>query len=208
MAMIRVEPVEVRVRADWFDGRPREVTLHGRRLRVLEILGVRDESSAFPVVTGPRTLFEVETADARLQLAFRHRSRRWTVEGMETAAAALATPSPVEPHTSTCARGRQLTRPGAAAIDASPVPLAPAAPDRAPASPGDRARCRIVRAGTARVPRPHNLGRASTPDPFRDLTLARVRGATRVARARTRRRQRVRGRRRRWGRRSWRWSRR
>jgi hypothetical protein len=61
MAMVRVEPVEVRVRA---------------------------ESAAFPVVTGPRTLFEVETADARLQLSFRHRSRRWTVEGMESLLAA------------------------------------------------------------------------------------------------------------------------
>jgi hypothetical protein len=87
MEMVRVEPVEVRVRADWVDGRPREVTLHGRRLPVLEITGVRDESSAFPVVTGPRTLFEVETAGARLQLSFRHRSRRWTVEGMEAKAA-------------------------------------------------------------------------------------------------------------------------
>jgi len=88
MAMVRVEPVEVRVRADWFDGRPREVTLAGRRLRVLEVLGVRDESSAFPVTTGPRTLFEVETADAKLTLAFRHRSRKWTVEGMDLAQAA------------------------------------------------------------------------------------------------------------------------
>ncbi len=88
MAMIRVEPVEVSVRADWFDGRPREVTLRGRRLRVLEVVGVRDETSAFPVVTGPRTLFEVETVDARLQLSFRHRSRRWTVERMETHKAA------------------------------------------------------------------------------------------------------------------------
>jgi hypothetical protein len=88
MAMIRVEPVEVRVRADWFDGRPREVTMNGRRLRVLGVLGVRDETAAFPVVTGPRTLFEVETADAFLQLAFRHRSRRWTVEGVELVKAA------------------------------------------------------------------------------------------------------------------------
>lgn len=87
MAMVRVEPVEVRVRADWFDGRPREVTLHGRRLPVLQIVGVRDESAAFPVVTGPRTLFEVETADARLKLSFRHRTRRWTVEGVDAKAA-------------------------------------------------------------------------------------------------------------------------
>jgi len=88
MAMVRVEPLEVRVRADWFDGRPREVTLAGRRLRVLEVLGVRDESSAYPVVTGPRTLFEVETADARMTLAFRHRYRKWTVEGVDLATAA------------------------------------------------------------------------------------------------------------------------
>ena len=88
MAMIRVEPVEVRVRADWFDGRPREVTLDGRRLRVLEVLGVRDESSAFPVVTGPRTLFDVATADARMTLVYRHRSRRWTLEEMDVAQAA------------------------------------------------------------------------------------------------------------------------
>jgi hypothetical protein len=88
MAMVRVEPVEVRVRADWFDGRPREVTLNGRRLRVLDVIGVRDESSAFPVVTGPRTLFEIETAEARLQLSFRHRTRRWTIEGVETRQAA------------------------------------------------------------------------------------------------------------------------
>ena len=88
MAMVRVEPVEVQVRADWFDGRPREVTLSGQRVRVLEILGVRDESSAFPVVTGPRTLFDVETADARMTLVFRHRSRKWTLEEMDLAKAA------------------------------------------------------------------------------------------------------------------------
>ena len=88
MAMVRVEPVEVRVRADWFDGRPREVTLAGRRLPVLEVLGVRDESAAFPVVTGPRTLFEVATHGARMTLSFRHRSRRWALEGMDLDAAA------------------------------------------------------------------------------------------------------------------------
>jgi hypothetical protein len=88
MAMVRVEPVEVQVRADWFDGRPREVTLSGQRLRVVEILGVRDESSAFPVVTGPRTLFDIETSDARMTLVYRHRSRKWTVEEMDVAKAA------------------------------------------------------------------------------------------------------------------------
>ncbi len=85
MAMIRVEPVQVQVRADWFDGRPREVTWNTRRLPVTEIVGVRDESSAFPVMVGPRTIFEVETPIARLTLSYRHRSRRWAIEGLDEA---------------------------------------------------------------------------------------------------------------------------
>jgi hypothetical protein len=88
MAMIRVQPVEVRVRADWFDGRPRELTWDGQRWPVREVLAVRDETAAFPVMTGPRTLFEVSTQVARFSLSFRHRSRRWTIEGMDEAAKA------------------------------------------------------------------------------------------------------------------------
>ncbi len=53
MAMIRVQPVEIQVRADWFDGRPRELT-----------------------------------KIANFSLSFRHRSRRWTIEGMDEAARA------------------------------------------------------------------------------------------------------------------------
>ena len=88
MAMTRVQPVEVDVKADWFDGRPRELTFDGQRLPVEKIESIRDETAAYPVVTGPRTLFEVTTQVARFSLAFRHRSRRWTIEGMETARAA------------------------------------------------------------------------------------------------------------------------
>ena len=85
MAMVRVEPVEVDVRTDWFDGRPRELTWEGRRLPVQGIVSVRDESAAYPVVTGPRTLFEVDTQVARFSLSFRHRSRRWTIESIDSA---------------------------------------------------------------------------------------------------------------------------
>jgi hypothetical protein len=88
MAMIRVEPMEVHVRADWFDGRPRELTWDGRRIPVLEVVGVRDQTAAFPVVTGPGTIFEVDTEVARFTLAYRHRSRRWTIEGLDPAARA------------------------------------------------------------------------------------------------------------------------
>ena len=83
MAMIRVEPVQVQVRADWFDGRPREITWNAQRLLVTEVLGVREERSAYPVVVGPRTIFEVETPIARLKLSYRHRARRWTIEGLD-----------------------------------------------------------------------------------------------------------------------------
>ncbi len=83
MAMIRVEPTTVQVRTDWFSGRPREVTWRDETFQVTRVAAVRDESAAYPVVTGPRTLFEVTTPRARLALSFRHRSRRWTVEALE-----------------------------------------------------------------------------------------------------------------------------
>lgn len=82
MAMIRVEPVQVQVRADWFDGRPREITWNAQRVPVTEVLGVREEIAAYPVVIGPRTIFEVQTPVARLSLSYRHRARRWTIEGL------------------------------------------------------------------------------------------------------------------------------
>jgi hypothetical protein len=88
MAMIRVEPVEVRVRTDWFNGRPRELEWAGRRFAIVEVVGVREETSAFPVVVGPRTVFDIQTPNARMKLAFRHRSRRWTIEGVDEAAQA------------------------------------------------------------------------------------------------------------------------
>jgi hypothetical protein len=34
-------------------------------------------------VTGPRTLFEVETPRARLALTYMHRSRRWTITALD-----------------------------------------------------------------------------------------------------------------------------
>ena len=90
MAMIQLEPVPVQVRADWFDGRPREVTWRGRRLPILSITAVRDETAAFPVITGPRTLFEVATSVARFTLSYRHRTRRWTIESLDEVVARAA----------------------------------------------------------------------------------------------------------------------
>jgi hypothetical protein len=86
MAMIRVDPVAVHVRTGWLDGTPREVTWGGEILPVTALAAVRDETSAYPVETGPRILFEVETPGGRLALSFRPRGRRWTVEAIDRAA--------------------------------------------------------------------------------------------------------------------------
>jgi len=88
--MIRVAPVEVEVKTNWFDGRPREIAWGDRRLAVLGLVAVRDESSAYAVIVGPRTVFEVDTANARLTLSYRHRTRRWTIEGLDEDAPRLA----------------------------------------------------------------------------------------------------------------------
>jgi hypothetical protein len=90
MAFIRVEPVAVQVRTDWFSGRPREITWGDERLPITELTAVREEAAAYPVITGPRTLFEVETPRARLSLTYLHRSGRWTVTGMDEDQSRLA----------------------------------------------------------------------------------------------------------------------
>ena len=83
MAFIRVEPVQVQVRTDWFSGRPRAITWGDEQLKITRLAVVREEAAAYPVISGPRTLFEVETPRARLNLTYQHRSRRWTVTGLD-----------------------------------------------------------------------------------------------------------------------------
>ncbi len=85
MAFIRVDPVQVQVRTNWFSGRPREVTWDDQRWPITQVMAVREEAAAYPVISGPRTLFEVDTPHARLSLTFQHRSRRWTVTGLDEA---------------------------------------------------------------------------------------------------------------------------
>jgi hypothetical protein len=83
MAFVRVEPVQVHVRTDWFTGRPREITWGDERLPITRLTAVREEAAAYPVITGPRTLFEVETPRARVSLTYLHRSRRWALTGLD-----------------------------------------------------------------------------------------------------------------------------
>ncbi len=93
MSMIRVSPLQVQVRCNWFDGRPRAVRIASEDLPVLAVTRIRQESAAYRSDIGPRTCFEVTTRAARLELVFRHRDRRWLVEGLEPA---MAERAPVE----------------------------------------------------------------------------------------------------------------
>ena len=83
MAFTRVEPVQVQVRTDWFNGSPREITWGDERLPITGLAAVREEAAAYPVITGPRTLFVVDTPRARVSLTYLHRSRRWTITGVD-----------------------------------------------------------------------------------------------------------------------------
>ena len=72
-------PVTVAVRTDWLNGTPRELTWEGKQVAIRRVLAVRDERNDYPAITGPRTIFEVETDDARFVLSYQHRSKCWTV---------------------------------------------------------------------------------------------------------------------------------
>ena len=104
MTMVHVLPTEVSVACDPFTGRPRAVRLGSEQLRVVAIERIRDESAAYRVEYGPRTLFVVRTPFNRLRLAFQHRSRRWLVDGVDIRPEPLASVG-AAPATSTGAVG-------------------------------------------------------------------------------------------------------
>ena len=85
MAIVRVTPTQVDVSCGFFDGRPRQIRIANKRMPVIEIAQVRDEIAAYPVARGPRRIFDVRTADARLRLSFEKRRRTWWLEGREAA---------------------------------------------------------------------------------------------------------------------------
>lgn len=61
-------------------GRPREIRTAGRRKAITLLESVRDETSAYPAGSGPRTVFVVIAAGGRYRLVHWPRDRRWTVE--------------------------------------------------------------------------------------------------------------------------------
>ncbi|MGH2406915.1 MAG: hypothetical protein ACRDF7_02390 [Candidatus Limnocylindrales bacterium] len=83
MAMVRITPLPVRVRTDWFSGRPLAIQLATTSVPVVAVESVRSESAAYPAATGPRTVFRVLTPDARYALSYEHQRRRWLVEALD-----------------------------------------------------------------------------------------------------------------------------
>jgi hypothetical protein len=78
------------VSVDSATGRPREVRTQGERLPVTMLESVRDETSAYPLDSGPRTVFVVRTADRRYRLVHLLDDRRWTIEELAGRSVGLA----------------------------------------------------------------------------------------------------------------------
>lgn len=72
-------------------GRPREIRADGQRHSVTALESVRDETSAYPMASGPRTVFIVAAGGCRYRLVHLLRDRRWTVERLTAQGALLAT---------------------------------------------------------------------------------------------------------------------
>ncbi|GEM_PF-529816 len=83
MSMVDLHPMEISVSCDRMTGAPRTLRVGPDEVGVLAVERVRDESAAYPVLEGPRTVFVVRTARARIRLAFRHRERRWLMLGID-----------------------------------------------------------------------------------------------------------------------------
>ena len=78
------------VSVDSATGRPREIRVGGERLTISALEGVRDETAAYPLESGPRTLFVVRAEGRRYRLVHLIRDRRWTLEQLDTHASGLS----------------------------------------------------------------------------------------------------------------------
>ena len=90
MSLLPIRPATDTVLADGA-GRPRQVVIGERTVAITAIEAVREEVAAYPVATGPRTLFTVHAGGARLRLIHEHRPRRWTIEVVGSGGVALPT---------------------------------------------------------------------------------------------------------------------
>jgi hypothetical protein len=84
-----LSPSAAAVAADARSGRPLEIRVDGLRRTITALESIRDETSAYPLETGPRTVFVVRSHDRRYRLVHLLGPRRWTVEEIEVVGAGL-----------------------------------------------------------------------------------------------------------------------
>ena len=82
--MFNLIPASTSVTVETATGRPREIRTDGQRLVVTALESVRDETLAYSLQTGPRTVFVVHAAGRRYRLTHRLDDRRWTIEDLGT----------------------------------------------------------------------------------------------------------------------------
>jgi len=78
--MLNLNIIAPTVAVDGITGRPREIRADGERLAVTSLESVRDETAAYPLELGPRTVFVVTASGRHFRLIHHLRDRRWTVE--------------------------------------------------------------------------------------------------------------------------------
>lgn len=89
--MFSISPLSpgLSVTVDGRSGRPREFRAGGERLVVTSLEGIRDETAAYPMESGPRTVFLVRSDQRRYRLVHLLRDRRWTIEELPSRATGL-----------------------------------------------------------------------------------------------------------------------
>jgi len=78
------------VSVDGSTGRPREIHTGGERIAVTGLEAVRDETAAYPLESGPRTVFVVRAQERRYRLVHLLWDGRWTVEELAQPGSELA----------------------------------------------------------------------------------------------------------------------
>jgi len=83
MFQLNMNATGISVSVDAATGRPREIRAGGERMTVSTLEAVRDETAAYHIESGPRTVFVVRAGGRRFRLVHLLRDRRWTLEELE-----------------------------------------------------------------------------------------------------------------------------
>ncbi len=78
------------VSVDGASGRPRAIRSNGEQIVLTSLDAVRDETAAYPLETGPRTVFIVRAQERRYRLVHLLRDGSWTVEELAPPTVGLA----------------------------------------------------------------------------------------------------------------------